>query len=133
MSRSTCTSIIMRFAIWSAGRSMTGTIFRKDPHQGVRRGAGRKSREVAQIAKNRNNLAPLSFQHQLFGLLNDFRHLWRQESLQALDAFGFLLGNGQFARHLVEAIRQLLELVAARDRDAMVEMAGADSLSPVLE
>src|SRR5262249_3675578 len=91
------------------------------------------SGEAAQIAENRDNLTPLSVQNPLIGLLHQFRHLWRKESLQAVDALRFFLGDRQFFRHLIEAICQLLQFVPARDRDAMVELSGAYPLNSLLE
>src|SRR5260370_419716 len=101
-------------------------IFRQHGHDSIGFRARGKTGEAAQIAENRDHLAPLSLQQPLIGVFNQFSHLRRKESLQAIDALGFLFGDCQLCRHLVEAVCQLLQLVAARDRDAMIELPGAD-------
>jgi hypothetical protein len=108
-------------------------IFREHGHDGIRFGARGKTGEAAQIAEDRDDFTPLSVQQPLIGVFNQFSHLRRKETFQAIDAFGFLPGDRQFLRHLVEAIRQLLQFVAARDRDAMIELTGADPFNSVLQ
>src|SRR6516165_2221417 len=66
-------------------------------------------------------------------MLDQFSDLWGEESLQAVDALGFLLGGRQLSCHLVEAHCQSLQLVAAGDCDAMVELSGAEPLRSILQ
>src|SRR5262245_19660401 len=107
-------------------------ICRKDRHYSIGFGTGRESGEATQIAKNCDDLTPLPVQHPFIRVLNQFRHLGREESFQAVDTLGSFLGNQKFYRYLVEAICQLLQFVTTRDRDAMLELASADPLNSVL-
>ena len=108
-------------------------IFPQHGHNGVGFGAGGKRGEAAQIAEDRDHVPPLPVEQPRIGVLHQFGHLRGKELLQAIDALGFLLRSRQLFRHLVEADRQLLQFVAAFDRDAMVELSHADPFRAFLE
>ena len=108
-------------------------VFPQHGHDGIGLGTRGKRREAAQIAEDRDHLPPLSVQQPRIGMFHQFGHLWGKELLQAIDALGLLLRSRQLFRHLVEADRQLLQFVAALDRDAMVELSHPDPFNAVLE
>ena len=108
-------------------------IFPQHGENDVRLGARGKRGEAAQVAENRDHLAPLSVQQSLIGVLDQFSHLRCKELLQAIDALGLLLRSRKFLRHLVEPDRQLLQFVVALDRDAMVELSHPDPFDAILQ
>ena len=98
-------------------------------------GARGKGGEAAQIAKHRDDVAPLlrraaadpecSTSSATCGARNCF---------SLIDALRFLLRGRELHRHLVEANCQLLQLVAAGDHDAVSRIAHAPTRStPVLQ
>src|SRR5262245_50446356 len=70
---------------------------------------------------------------QLIGVLDQLGDLGCEKSLEAVDTLGFLTGGRELVCHLVEARCQLLQFVAARDRDAIVELSGADPPGSILQ
>jgi hypothetical protein len=68
-------------------------IFAQHGHNGIGLGVRGKSSEAAQVAEDRDDLTPLSIQQPLIGVFDQFRYLWREELLQAIDALRLLLGH----------------------------------------
>ena len=95
---------------------------------------GRERREPAQVAEHHHDLHAPPLEHAVVARpVDEFRHLGREEAPETVDALLPLLRQGQLARHRVEAGRQPPQFVPGRDRDAVIEMARADLLGPVLE
>ena len=90
--------------------------------------------KAAQIAKDHDDFGTMAVQ-QLFlvAALDEFGDLRREKTLQSGDALGAFLRQRQFDGHLVESVRQILQLVAGGDLDLLVEPAGADAFGALTQ
>src|SRR4051812_29942179 len=75
----------------------------------------------------------MAVEQRLITVLDQLSDLWREKAFQAGDALRAFLRQGQLTGHPIEASREMLQLVTGRDRDSMVEIAGADLLGALLQ
>src|SRR3974390_1594692 len=76
----------------------------------------------------------VAIKHRVFaGAIDELRDLRSQEALQPSDAFRSLLREGEFVRHRIKPVGEVLEFVSCRYFDPVIEPPRADALRSLFQ